>query len=229
MARAKREEQRIVRDQEIWEKRLLGWSQQQIADHLNVDQSLISRTLDRLEKQPPRRVRRPGRGRSRPARPRSLESVYRRPRCEQWERSCEEAEQVTTVTGLAKATEHGYVDLPDRETRTVKRPERQPGAAWRRRWMRSRRSARFGAWTLRRSRRSAAPRAGRCAIRARWWWSCREERVDVDVRGVRYVVSGLRRRPMAGSASRTAAPAFVQWRACSRTNPPCSRWRSVSG
>jgi DNA-binding MarR family transcriptional regulator len=118
MARAKREEQRIVRDQEIWEKRLLGWSQQQIADHLNVDQSLISRTLDRIEK----RLHTEFVAQAEEVKARQtaqLEEVYRKA-LEQWERSCEDAEQVTTVTGLAKATEHGYVELPDRETRTVK-------------------------------------------------------------------------------------------------------------
>jgi predicted transcriptional regulator len=118
MPKAKREEQRIVRDQEMWEKRLLGWSQQQIADHLNVSQPLVSSTLDRIEK----RLHAEFVAQAEEVKARQtaqLEEVYRKA-LEQWERSCEDAEQVTTVTGLAKATEQGYVPLPDRETRTVK-------------------------------------------------------------------------------------------------------------
>ena len=118
MPQAKREEQRVVRDQEMWSLRLKGWSQQAIADHLCVSQALVSSTLDRLEK----RLHKEFAARAEEIKGRQtaqLEAVYAEAMA-QWERSCEDAEQVTTVAGLAKATEHGYVDLPDRVTRVVR-------------------------------------------------------------------------------------------------------------
>ncbi len=47
-----------------------------------------------------------------------LEAIYDEA-MQEWHRSKNDAERVTTVTGRVKALEGGMIDLPDQETRTV--------------------------------------------------------------------------------------------------------------
>ena len=108
-----------VRQHEAWRLRLQGLTQAKIAEQLGVSQQAVSLLLLKTEK----RLHAEFVAQAEEIKARQtaqLEQIYLEA-FEQWRRSCEDAEQVTTVTGRAKATNDGCViDLPDQETRTVK-------------------------------------------------------------------------------------------------------------
>lgn len=106
-----------AKEAEAWRLRVQGWTQARIATHLKCSQQAVSLMLAKLERKfHDELIEQAAEVKARQTA--QLEALYES-LVEQWERSCRDAERVTTVSGLAKATEHGYVDLPDRETRVV--------------------------------------------------------------------------------------------------------------
>jgi predicted transcriptional regulator len=105
------------RERQAWRLRIKGWTQQEIADELQVTQQAVSLALRRIAGKladafidEAREIK--------ALQTEQLFEVYRTA-MEQWIRSCQDGEKRTVTTGRVKATEHGYVDLPDQETLTV--------------------------------------------------------------------------------------------------------------
>jgi predicted transcriptional regulator len=116
MARVTKEVSRD-RGREAWRLRILGWTQQQIADELGVTQPTICDILKRKEAQLAQEFRDHAEAiKARQAE--ALWHIYRRA-MEEFERSCLDAQKSQVVTGRAKATEFGVIALPDLETTTV--------------------------------------------------------------------------------------------------------------
>lgn len=105
------------RERDAWHWRLQGWTQQRIADELGITQQSVCDMLSRIEK----RLAAEFREQAEEIKARQTEQlmmVYASA-WEQWQRSCQDAERETVVTGRAKATEAGLIELPDQVTRTV--------------------------------------------------------------------------------------------------------------
>lgn len=115
---AERHRQRTAsREAEAWRLRVEGATQASIAARLGVSQSAVSQMLAKAERQfHAELIEQAAEIKARQTA--QLEALYES-LVEQWRRSCEDSERTQTIAGLAKATETGYIELPDRKTRTV--------------------------------------------------------------------------------------------------------------
>lgn len=116
MARV-RKEITIAREQEAWRLRLLGWTQQRIADHLGCEQSTISYALARMADKLSAEFREHAE-QVKAEQAAALLDIFRKA-MEQWDRSCQDVQRVQVVTGRVKVEQGMMTRLPDLETVTT--------------------------------------------------------------------------------------------------------------
>lgn len=113
----RRKEGRNEAEREVWLRRVKGWTQQRIADDLGIPQPTVCAMLKRIESKLALEFKE--RAAEIKAQQTAVHERIAQEALLQWERSCQDAERISTVTGRARATELGVIELPDQETRTV--------------------------------------------------------------------------------------------------------------
>ncbi|HEV8178334.1 MAG TPA: hypothetical protein VGP44_11695 [Gemmatimonadales bacterium] len=106
------------REQEAWRLRQRFWTEQRIADHLGIDQTTVSKMLDRVERDLAVKFE----AEALPIKARQTAQLQEiaNEAFAAWERSKEDGEKETVITGRIKWTdEGGAIPLPDQVTRSV--------------------------------------------------------------------------------------------------------------
>src|SRR5437763_327693 len=118
MASDRRHQEVQNREQEVWRLRVSGLTQMQVAERAGITQAAVSQILARVGDRLAQEFVEDARA-YKVQQTQVLEAMAVAA-WEQWQRSCEDAERETVVTGRVKWTEEGQaIPLPDQVTRMV--------------------------------------------------------------------------------------------------------------